>query len=292
MAFTGIHGPLRKLSPCNDLDARPPAGLSYASGGFTHDTGRCLAARDTRRRTARPPWQGRHRPRTRLRGHRRGRHADAARPGHQGPADAAEHRPVERHLGHDRHAARGRDSHADHGTARRSLRQAADAARQPFRHGDRLADLRVHRQPADHDRRPRAPGLRHGRHPARHRHHARRAAPREARLGHGTDELLHRRRRRTRPAGRGPGGPARRLARPVLRRRRSRRHLDGAHPRLRTGVLDPRPGQLRHPRCARPLGRSGLPAAADHQGLRLGLDLRHHARTLQPAHSPSCCCGA
>jgi hypothetical protein len=83
--------------------------------------------------------------------------------------------------------------------------------------------------------------------PPRHRLDARHTPPREARLGDGPDELRHGRRRQPRPARRGPGRPAHRLARPLLRRRRPRRPVHRPPPPYRPRVLDPRARHLRRP---------------------------------------------
>jgi energy-converting hydrogenase Eha subunit A len=78
-----------------------------------------------------------------------------------------------------------------------------------------------------------------------------------------------------------PGRPARRLARPLLRRRRPRRPRDRPHPPRRTGVPDARRGHLRRARRDRPLRRPRPLPPPDHQGQRLGLDVRHHARPVR-----------
>ena len=234
----------------------------------------------------------RSRPRTRLRRYHRRGDADASRTGHQGPPGPARHRPLQRDLGHDLDPPRGRRRHADHGPPRRPLRQAPDAAHQPRGHGRRLARRGLHQRSHRDDRGPRPPGLRHGRHPPRHRPDARRAAAREARVRDGPDELLHRRRRRTRAARWRPWSPSTPTGTPSSSARRASASSRSCSPSSssRRARSRPRAASTSSARSACPPGSSSCCCRSPRAATGAGPTRRRSACSARPS---SCsCCGA
>ncbi len=190
---------------------------------------------------------------------------------------------VQHRLGGHRHPARRRRGHADRRPPRRHARQAPHAAGQPRAAGVRLGGLRTGRLPDPDDRRPVAAGPGGRGRPARHQHHARRAAAPSGSAG--STALMS--------ASLGVGGA---LGLPVGR---------ASSPTTSTGTCcsGSRPPSAPSPSCSsltvvpeskvRTGGRFDLVGAlglsvglvslllADLQGRRLGLDQRHHPRPVR-----------